>query len=151
MDLGEQADQKGVVLVEVGPNGREGEPIVLPLPSTPIYDMVVRNPAEDLPRLRREFPNSRHDLVNLHITYTSGVDQLEDLLKDLDSLFPRWYARDWKESGSLGPSLATLEGLRTKGFGETVREYLEQELIQHGDEERQAIIQIADELLKEME
>ena len=151
MDLGEQTDQKGVVLIEIGPDGRDGEPVVLPMPATPIYEVNIRKPAEDLPRLRHEFPDAKTDLVNLHISYTAGVDQLEDVLKELDGIFPRWYARDWQESGALGPSLALLDGLRSKGFGETVREYLQQELIQHGEDERQAILTIADELLKEME
>jgi exonuclease SbcD len=151
MDLGEQADQKGVVLVEVGPDGRTDEPVVLPLPATPIYEVVVRKPADDLPRLRAEFPDATTDLVNLHITYTAGVDQLEDVLKELDGIFPRWYARDWQEAGSLGPSLAAAEGLRTKGFAETVREYLTQELIQHAEADRDAILAIADGLLKDFE
>ena len=38
-----------------------------------------------------------------------------------------------------------------KSFGETVRDYLGQELIQHDEAERQAILAIADGLLKEME
>ena len=151
MDLGEQADAKGVVLVEIGPDGRADEPAVLPLESTPVYEVVVRNPADDIPRLEREYPDAADALVNLHVTYTAGVDHLEDVLRALDHIFPRWYARDWHESGSLGPTMTTLEGQRTKGFGETVREYLEQELIQHDDADRQAIMELADELLKEME
>lgn len=151
MDLGEQGDQKGVVLVEIGPDGLAGEPVVLPLPSTPVYEVALRTPAEDVPRLKTEFPDAAHDLVNLHITYTAGVDQLEDVLKELDGIFPRWYARDWQEAGALGPTLATLDGLRTKGFAETVREYLHQELIQHPDADREAILGLADELLKENE
>ena len=151
MDLGEAGDQKGVVLVEVGPNGRDGDPVILPLPSTPIYDVVVRSPAEDLPRLRREHADARHDLVNLHISYTAGTDQLEDVLKGLDTIFPRWYARDWQEAGSLGPSLALVDGLRSKGFGETVREYVHQELIQHSETDRNAISKIVDDLLKDFE
>ena len=59
MDLGEQADQKGVVLFEIGPDGRKGEPVVLPLPSTPIYEVVVLNPAEDLPRLEARVSRTR--------------------------------------------------------------------------------------------
>jgi exonuclease SbcD len=151
MDLGEQADQKGVVLVEVGPDGLVGEPVVLPLPATPVYEVTVRKPADDLPRLKREFPDAANDLVNLHISYTAGVDQLEDVLKQLDGIFPRWYARDWQETGALGPSLAALDGQRTKGFAETVREYLQQELIQHPDTEREAILAIAEGLLKDFE
>src|SRR5438046_2336960 len=77
MDLGEQADQKGVVIVEIGPDGRNEEPTILPLPATPIYEVVVLEPSEDIPRLKGEFPNAKDDLVNLHIRYTAGKDQLE--------------------------------------------------------------------------
>jgi exonuclease SbcD len=151
MDLGEQADQKGVVLVEIGPDGRKDEPVVLPLPSTPVYEVVVLNPAADIPRLKAEYPDAKDDLVNLHIRYTAGVDQLEEVLRDLDRIFPRWYARDWQETGALGPSLVGTEGSGSKSFGETVRDYLGQELIQHDENERQAILSIADGLLKDME
>lgn len=151
MDLGEQADQKGVVIVEIGENGRNSEPVVLPLPSTPIYEVVVLEPADDLPRLKLEYPNAQNDLVNLQIRYTAGKDQLEDVLRDLERIFPRWYARDWKETGALGPTLVTEGGTAGKGFGETVRDYLGQELIQHDLTERDAILKIADELLKDME
>ena len=150
MDLGEQADQKGVVLVEVGPDGRSGEPVVLPLPASPVYEVTVREPAADIERLKREFPDAANDLVNLHIHYTAGVDQLEEVLKELDRIFPRWYARDWQEAGALGPSLAD-PGSGSKSFGETVRDYLGQELIQHDPAERDAILNIVDGLLKEME
>ena len=45
----------------------------------------------------------------------------------------------------------TRSRLRSKGFRETVRGYLEQELIQHETEERDAILALADELLKDEE
>ena len=151
MDLGEAGDSKGVVLVELGPGGLVGEPAVLPLASTPIYEEYVRKPADDLPRLRAERRDAARDLVNLHLTYTAGVDQLEDVLKELGDLFPRWYARDWQESGALGPTLAAAEASRTKGFAETVRDYLGQELIQHPEADRAAILGLADELLKDFD
>jgi DNA repair protein SbcD/Mre11 len=151
MDLGEQGDQKGVVIVEIGPDGRKDDPVVLPLPATPVYEVMVVNPAEDLPRLKLEYPDAKDDLVNLHIRYTAGTDQLEEVLRELDRIFPRWYARDWQETGALGPTLAGTEGGLNKSFGETVRDYLSQELIQHDTTERQAILNIADGLLKEME
>jgi exonuclease SbcD len=151
MDLGEQGDSKGVVIVEIGPDGRKDDPVVLPLPSTPIYELTVLNPAEDIPRLKIEYPDAKNDLVNLHIRYTAGVDQLEEVLRDLDRIFPRWYARDWQETGALGPSLAGTEGGASKSFSETVRDYLGQELVLHDQCEREAILTIADGLLKEME
>ena len=54
------------------------------------------------------------------------------------------------ETGALGPTLVSPSEGGGKGFSETVREYLGQELIQHDPAERDAIIKIADELLKDM-
>lgn len=151
MDLGEQNDAKGAVLFDLGPAGRVGEPTVLPLPATPIYEVAVLDPAADIPRLKAEYPDAHNDLVNLHISYTAGTDSLEEVLRDLETIFPRWYARDWRETGALGPSLTAGEGDRSKGFAETVREYLQQELLNHADEDREALMGIADELIKECE
>jgi exonuclease SbcD len=151
MDLGEQNDTKGVVLFEVGPDGRRGDPTVLPLPATPIYELSVLNPAEDIPRLKEEYPDAQQDLVNLHIRYTAGQDNLEEILRDLEAIFPRWYARDWTESGALGPSLSVDDAVRGKGFAETVRDYLRQELLNHADEDRDALLSIVDELIQKCE
>jgi exonuclease SbcD len=150
MDLGEHADEKSLTIVEIGPEGRQGDPTILPLKTTAIYEVTIVNPAIDLPRLRQEYPNAREDLVNLNIRYTAGRDHLEEVLFDLEKIFPRWYARDWKESGALGPPLA-MSGGGGLGFAKTVREYLGQELVQHDTAERDAILKIADDLLKEME
>ena len=150
MDLGEQGDQKGVVLVEIGADGRKDDPVVLPMPATAIYEVSVLNPAVDIPRLRLENPNSANDLVNLHIRYTAGTDQLEEVLRELDRIFPRWYARDWQETGALGLPIVVGEN-NSKSFGDTVRDYLNQELIQHDESERAAILTIAEKLLSERE
>jgi exonuclease SbcD len=151
MDLGEQADQKGVVLVDIGPDGLRGEPVLLPLPATPVREITVHDPGLDIPQLRAEFPDATTDLVNLHIHYTAGKDVLEDVLADLDVIFPRWYARDWQEAGALGDSLAGADAGPARGFGETVRDYLAQELTNHAEAERESILALADELLKEFE
>ena len=145
------SDQKGVVVVEIGPDGRKDDPVVLPLPATPIYELTILNPAEDVPKLKVEYPDAKTDLVNLHIRYTAGVDNLEEVLRDLDRVFPRWYARDWQETGALGPTLAGAEAGGSKSFGETVRDYLGQELLLHDPAEKDAILNIADGLLKDME
>ena len=151
MDMGEQADQKGVILFDLTAAGMVDEPITIPLPSTPIYHIDVDTPAIDIPRLSAEHVNAAHDLVNLRIQYTAGTDQLEDVLAKLNGIFPRWYARNWRESAALGPTLALQEGLRSESFSETVREYLNQELIQHSEAERDAIVAIANRLLEKVE
>jgi exonuclease SbcD len=150
MDLGEQGDRKGVVLVEIGPDGRNEEPVVLEMPSTRIYEVSVLDPGLDIPRLKQEYSDAANDLVNLHIRYTAGSDHLEEVLRDLDRIFPRWYSRDWLETGALGVPISGSDAV-SKSFADTVREYLGQELIQHDEKERSEILSLADGLIKEFE
>ena len=142
-------DIRPAVVVEIGKSGRAAEPKLLPLNSTRIYDIQVVDPAADVPRLKQEYASAANDLVNLHVRYTPGNDNLEDILRELDGLFPRWYARDWSESGKLGPTLVPGEPEREKSFADTVRDYLKTELILHEDAETAAILERAETLLSE--
>lgn len=151
MDLGEANDTKGVVLIELDEHGKRVSLEVLPLPSTKVYEISILDPTDDLPRIRDEYFGAECDLVNLHIHYTAGEHNLEEILAELEDIFPRWYARDWHESGALGPSLASGEAERSKSFSQIVRDYLNDELIQHSDAERDAILALADELIAEVE
>src|SRR4029077_11700745 len=128
-----------------------GEPTTLPVPATPIYEVAVLTPAEDLPRLRAEYADAKEDLVNLHIRYTAGVDSVEEVLKELEEIFPRWYARDWVETAALGPTLSADGPDHSKSFAETVRDYLRQELMNHADEDRDVLLALADELIEKCE
>jgi exonuclease SbcD len=109
--------------------------------------VMIFDPETDLARLKEEYPEPSDDLVNLHVRYAAGKDSLEGTLKELATIFPRWYARDWTEQSALGPSLAPAEADRSKSFAETVREYLGSELQNHGDEERAALLALAEELI----
>src|SRR5205807_22901 len=118
------------VVVDVGPGGLAETPRTLPLPGTPVYEIDIRNPAADLAELKYRYPDAANDLVNLHITYTAGTDSLEEVLREAEVIFPRYYTRDWKESAALGPALMPGEGpTQGKGFEETVREYVKHELM----------------------
>jgi exonuclease SbcD len=149
MDLGERDDNKSVVVIDVARTGLQGEPHLLPIPSTPVYEIDVRQPKGTLSELRQKYAEARDDLVNIHLTYTAGVDSLEHVLKELEEIFPRWYCRDWKEAGSLSPTLVSSEARRAKGFEETVREYLNQELVNHPDIDRAEIMNRVEALLLE--
>ena len=131
MDLGERDDAKSIVIVDIGPEGLVGEPQLTGLPSTPIYEVDVRDPTQEMDQIRAHYADCSADLVNLHVTYTAGVDNLEQVLRDLDTIFPRWYSRDWKEAGALGPSLVDPDSSRERNFEESVREYVRQELGNH--------------------
>jgi DNA repair exonuclease SbcCD nuclease subunit len=151
MDLGEKGDTKSVVLFDVASSGLSGEPKVLPMEATAIYEVDVRSPAEELPALRKRYADAKEDLVNIHLVYTAGKDNLEDVLDQLEAIFPRWYSRDWTETGALGPTLVGEGETAAKGFAETVREYFDQELTNHSEQDRAAIIERLEALFREIE
>jgi exonuclease SbcD len=150
LDLGEQNDSKGVVIFDVGPKGLLDKPSVLPLDATPIYEVQIVSPRDQIPTLAERYPNSARDLVNLHISYTAGQDNLEEILAELQRVFPRWYDRDWQETSALGPTLVPGVAGRGKSFEDTVRDYLNTELVNHDEDEKNAILQHAERLLSEM-
>lgn len=151
MDLGEQHDQKGVVLFDLDKTGRMHDLTTLPLATTAVYDVTITDPDLDLPRLQAEAESCHKDIVNLHVTYTAGQHNLEAILTELDRLFPRWYARNWHETSQLLPVTLAGEVDRSRSFAETVRDYLDQELIQHTEEDRDTLLRLADELIQELE
>ena len=147
LDLGERTDTKSVSLFDLGPAGLVGEVTLLPMPSTPIYEVNILDPDADLPHLKAEAGAGCRDLVNLHIRYTAGKHNLEDVLRELEAIFPRWYARDWEESSRVGQTLVTGEADRSKGFADTVRDYLSTELTNHDDGEKAELLKLADDLI----
>jgi exonuclease SbcD len=151
LDLGEQGDTKGVVLLDVGAGGLIGAPQVLPLPARPLYAVEIRDPRNDIPLLPDRYADAEQALVNLQVTYTAGVDNLEEVLRQLEEVFPNWYAREWNESGALRLPLAAEEAGRHKSFEDTVRDYLGEELTNHPEAVRGAVLARAEALLAEMQ
>jgi exonuclease SbcD len=152
MDLGEKDDQKGVVLFDVGPEGLRGEPTVLPLDATPIYEIQIHSPQDELPGLKERYAGANEDLVRIVCTYTAGVDNREEILRELNEIFPRWYDREINERNALDKT--SLVGAATgpaKSFEQTVRDYLGQELTNHPEDFREAVLARAEELLKEVQ
>jgi hypothetical protein len=151
MDLGERDDDKGVVVFDLGPEGLRGEPATLPLEATPVYEVEVRSPKAELPELRQRFPDARRDLVRIVCTYTAGVDNREEALRELEEIFPRWYDRQITEANTLVGTLVAGEPVRTKSFEDTVRDYLTQELTNHPEALRDAVLARAEALMREVQ
>ncbi len=151
LDLGESHDDKSVVVFDVGPDGLQDEPRLLPLEATPVYVVQVGSPAADLPRLKERYAQAQRDLVRIECFYTAGVDNREELLRQLEEVFPRWYDRQVTEAGALGPTLTTGEAVRTKSFEDTVRDYLGQELTNHPEDLVRAVLCRAEELMREVQ
>jgi DNA repair exonuclease SbcCD nuclease subunit len=147
LDLGERFDQKSVVVFEVGPEGCRGEPVERPLEATPMHDIEITQPADELPTLREFYADAERALVRYRLKYTAGTDNLESLLRELDAIFPRWYDRSWQEAGDLGPARTVGEAAVHKSFHATVLDYLNAELDDHPD--HQTLIDLAETLLRE--
>lgn len=152
MDLGEKDDQKGVVLFDIGPEGLRGEPEELPLDATPIYEIEIQTPGDEIPALKERYPDAQNDLVRIKCTYTAGVDNREEILRELEGIFPRWYDREIVERNALDKStlVGGLAG-QAKSFEQTVRDYLQQELTNHAEDFREAVLARAEELMKEVQ
>jgi exonuclease SbcD len=151
LDLGERDDEKGVVLFDLGPAGLEGEPWTLPLDSTPVYEVDVQDPAEELPELRARYTDARSHLVRIRCHYTAGVDNREEVLRELEEIFPRWYDRHIQERSALSKSLVIGEPGRARSFEETVRDYLARELVNHDEALTRSVLEKAEALMKEVQ
>jgi DNA repair exonuclease SbcCD nuclease subunit len=151
MDLGEARDEKGVVVFDLGPDGLRGEPEVLPIDATPVYEVVIHSPKEELPGLRETYPDAKDHLVKVVCTYTAGVDNREETLRQLEEIFPRWYDRQITEKNALGPTLTLGEHSKAKSFEDTVRDYLTQELTNHPDDLRDSVLARAESLMREVQ
>jgi exonuclease SbcD len=152
LDLGEQRDQKGVVLVDLGPDGLRSEPQFLPIEATPIYSIDVHTPLlAAIHQLKEQYPDAAHALVRIHFTYTAGQDVLEQALHELEQLFPSWYYRDWVEAGALDGTLVLGGANPAKSFEDTVRDYLRQELLNHVETDREAVLARAEALMNEVQ
>jgi exonuclease SbcD len=148
LDLGEAGECKSVVLVDVGPQGELGVPQLRPLDATPIYRVEIHDAVSDIPNLIRQYPDRESALVNLRFSYQAGRDDLFDIQRQLDSIFPRWYDRDWHDRGELGPAF-TINEATAKSFETSVREYLGDELANWADGERTALLDLAERYLHE--
>jgi exonuclease SbcD len=149
LDFAERNDAKSVVLVEVGPAGLVGEPVILPLEASPIYEVVIADPEVELPGLADRVPDRERALVRYSLTWKPGAHNRDDLCRQVETIFPRWYQRDVRVSGQgLAPAVATSGGVLTDVPG-TTRAYLAERLQGHPD--REVVLALAERYLAEQE
>jgi DNA repair protein SbcD/Mre11 len=150
LDLGEKMDNKSLTLFDIGPEGLAGSPWTRPLPATPMYDITIFDPKNELPALRDNYKDAERALVRYHLHYKAGEDNLHEVLTELDRIFPRWYQREWTEASELGPSLTPASaGGGQKSFHDTVVDYLKDELANHEDSERESLLKLVEQLMAE--
>jgi DNA repair exonuclease SbcCD nuclease subunit len=146
-DAGEQNDDKQVVLFEVGPSGLIVPPQELPLDSTPIRHVEITDPERDIPRLAELCPNADRALVKYTLHWDPHLHNRDDLCRDIERHFPRWYDREFRIIGADAQAERAWTAERMQDVTTTVRAYLEERLA--GNARRDELLALADQLLAE--
>jgi exonuclease SbcD len=144
LHMDERDDQTGVVLVELGAEGLSREPEVLPLVPTPMCQLVIANPAADLPALGSRIPNPEQTLVHITVTYVPGGPSRDEITRAVRAAFPRHTDIAWVRVEDAGPN--TSDRLRPGAdYRDTVRKYLDREL--KDDRDRELLLKLAETIL----
>ena len=120
------------------PGGPKGEPVgvladeMSTYRTTQIYEVNVHNPAEDLPRLKRSTPMRERSGEPSHPLHGGRGSARRGASRARPRSSRAGTPATGQETGRWGRSLAA-RGAAAKSFGETVRDYLGQELIQHDE------------------
>ncbi len=96
-DFGEINDAKQVVLIDIGPAGLRGEPVCLPIAPTPMHDVILSSPTQDLPRLKNSYPHHETAIVRVLATHDPEGLSRDAITRELRRRFPRLYDLQWVE------------------------------------------------------
>lgn len=148
MNYGEWKDDKSVVLVDIGPDGRRDDPVCLPLNATPIHRIEILHPDTDMLGLRERYPDHADALVSYRLVYKPGEHNLDSLTSELESIFPNYYEAQIEAEGA---SITTnaFDVTVPDDIASTVEHYLQENLAD--DLQRDEILKLARVLLATME
>lgn len=148
LDYAEHDDNKSVVLIDIGPEGRRGEPQILPLQSTSIHRVEIRDTSNEMPKLAAQYADHETALVHYTLHWQPGRDNRDAICRELNTIFPRWYARDFVEIGKSDfGGLFESSGVDLRNVPETVRDYLQTQL--RPSAQREEVLALAESLLAE--
>jgi exonuclease SbcD len=148
MNYGEWKDDKSVVLVDIGPDGRSGDPVCLPLHATPMYRIEILDPDSDMQGLRERYPDHAQALVSYRLVYKPGEHNLDSLTDELESIFPNYYEAQIEAEGA-NITASVFDVTAPDDMASTVERYLQENLAD--DSQRDEILALARALLATME
>ena len=149
LNYGERDDEKSVVLVDIGPRGRQEDPVCLPLKSTPFYRVEILNPETDMQGLHEHYPDAAQALVSYRVVYRPGEHNLNSITQELEAIFPRCYEMQTIPEGSISLSDDFAVTAPSRDVSGTVEDYINEKLANHPD--REEVLKLARELLATVE
>jgi DNA repair protein SbcD/Mre11 len=144
LDFGEKDDPRGVLLVEIGREGRRGDPEWLPLEPTPMVELTLADPDQDLQRWRDEYPQAAAMLAKVAIRHRPEQGGRNEVLRRLKDFLPRIASVAW-EGTETASAPAERSFAPRADFRSSVREYLERRLAD--DPDKDAVLALADSFL----
>ena len=149
LDGAEANDEKSVVLIDIGPHGRRGEPQILPLNVSTLRRLEIGadgNPNEEVLELAEKFPNHANELLSYRLHWLPGRDNRDELCRQINALFPRWYARELVQSDMAHNVKGESGALDLRDVASNVRDYLESQL-EANHPQREAVLKLAESAL----
>lgn len=143
----EKDDAKSVVLFEIAVAGLVTEPILLPLETTPLYEVEIRDPDTELAQLGARYPDASRALIKYTLHFDPSRHNRDAITRELDAVFPRWYDREFVEVGVMQAAGTQFYPERMQDVVGTVRAYLESQL--SSSPHKHELVTLAEELLAE--
>ena len=140
----ERDDEKGVVLLDLGPSGLRAEPVWIPIAATPMLDVHVADTAE-LRSIPERYPDREKAIARIRVTHNPAGPSRHEISQQLRTLFPRHSEITWmRPETPAGESNAA--GFRPEAdFRTTIRNYLATKL--DGDPDKGEIMELAERFL----
>jgi exonuclease SbcD len=141
MDFSERDEDKGVVLVDIGPNGRRCDPVPIPIEPTALVDVSIDDPHITPETLAAQVPNAKEALVRIEVGAAATADASETLNRAIREALPNVTRIGWQP-----PVLEDAPAARVVSHGGDIRksviDYLERR-IPADDPQRQDLLALA--------
>lgn len=146
LDFGERDDDRGVLLVEVGPSGVVGAPTWLPLEPTPMHDLTLSDPDTELASLPEKYADRERAIVRVQVSQpaTSTLSR-DEIARRLRTTFPRLHQITWMTEAVAAAEADPTTRPVPVSFSDTVRQHLMDALA--GDADRDAVLALAETFL----
>jgi exonuclease SbcD len=145
LDFSERGDEKGVVLLDLGPTGLRGEPVRVPVAATPLLDLTIADPGAELPTLAQRYPERETAVVRVSVSHDPAGPSRHEITQALRRLFPRLAELAWIKPDSPAGGVSAGGFTPHADYRASIRDYLAREL--EGDADRDDVLRLAERFL----